>query len=877
MNNLNEIVVSFEKEKNNNEIQPTHSEENSYKDTINDESQLNYLLFRFYENLEKGAYKKTIKEIDSLLKEQNIDELNKSWIVYILRIRAQLKVIKKKIDKYLIFTKNEKLKNKYKINGIKKYLNQVFENLNIFVTKFSILKKDEMLKKVDYLLGCYFEYIYLYCLFNKKLGNIILTISYLSSMLNLYNKTRLIYKSGKTLFNLEKCFILLCQMLISNKDFISSINYIDITIQICLHNLLYNVEDISDGVFIDYKKREINIENNKDDILITQKEQEIAIEKSYGNKNIKRVVSHLIILFYYRGICYENMGKINLAIKAYYQCLWFINNFFYHSSEKILPLFQNTLDKSLELKRIIDYVIKRIKFYDRIQFFLKRQLERKKQEEEKKNLMYSDLLDPIKFQKLENKLLNMNIKEVDTTNPFFVKKNIEDINGKKREGIYKNIFMSDIRLINSYLREDFRPIIDKMEKIKMLDIDILEREKIQKFLRGIYFNENVKKINQKKHNKFLKRNYTTINSKNKYCKSSLVFQDKSKIRLNNKNNTMICTSSRIKNNLTKRNITSAKTNRLTQILPYNKNYSQIFFSNTTKNKKRSKSSITEQKLVQSETSEKKRDFTPITSKRNCYNYKSYSIMNQNKDKKSKYTKHDLYELKKSYKKIRTQSAILYKRIPNEDKDLNQFFDKKYLRKRRYIKLLEDRDLKFQKCILKIKKSQNPKTQLIVKGVMKQKAEELFNRVIGLHLTSPSSFSQIRFLDKKSKQKEKLQNAIINSLDNSPIIKYHIQKNEERNKNRPMTEQMNSELKNVNVINNNIIKDIDNKIEEIKQREYIENKNYQDTMNKNIKYLKLKFDEDRIKSQNISPRYKYNKLFHYEKKSKEHYFYESNNK
>ena len=32
MNNLNEIVVSFEKEKNNNEIQPTHSEENSYKD-----------------------------------------------------------------------------------------------------------------------------------------------------------------------------------------------------------------------------------------------------------------------------------------------------------------------------------------------------------------------------------------------------------------------------------------------------------------------------------------------------------------------------------------------------------------------------------------------------------------------------------------------------------------------------------------------------------------------------------------------------------------------------------------------------------------------------------------------------------------------------
>lgn len=875
MNNISEIIVSFEKEKNKNEIQQTQSEENSYKESINDESQLNNLLLHFNDYLKKGAYKKTIKKIDSLLKEQNIDELNKSWRVYILRIRAQLKVIKNKVDKYLFLTTGQKMINKYKINSIKKYLNQVLENLNIFVTKFSMLKNDEFIEKVDYLLGCYFEYIYLYCIFNKKLGNIIVTISYLSFMLNLYNKTKLIYKSGKTILNLEKCFILLCQMSISNKDFISSIKYIDISIQICLQNLLYNVGDISDGVFIDDKKKVLNIGKKEDDLLITQKEQEIEIEKSYGNKNIKRIILHLIILFYYRGICYENFGKINFAIKAYYQCLWFINNFFYHSSEKISPLFQNTLDKSLEFKKIIDYIIRRIKFYDRIQFFLKRQMERKKQEEEQKNLMYSDLLDPIKFKKLEDKLLNLNIKEVDTTNPFFVKKNIEEINGRKRDGIYKNIFMSDIRLINSYLRDDFRPFIDKMDKIKTLNIDLIEREKIQKFLRGIYYDENAKKINQKKRNKFLIRNCATNISKNKYFKSRSVFQDKSKIRLKNKNNTMICPSSRIKDKVKNRNITSATTNRLTQILPYNKNYSQIIFPKTTKSKIRPKSSISEQRLIQSETYEKKRVFTPITSKRNYYNYKSCSIKTQNKNKKSKYSSQDLYELNKNYKKIRAQSAKLHNKIPHEDKDLNKFFDKKYLRKRKYIKMLENRDLKFQKCILRIKKAQNPKSEIIVKGVMKQKAEELYNRVIGLHLTSPSSFSQIKFLDKKSKQIEKLQNAIISSLNNSPIIKYNIHKNQERNKSRPMTEQMNLELKKVNIINNIFIKDIDNKLKEIKQREYIENKNYQDTKNKNNKYLKLKFNKGRNKSQNISPKHKFNRLFYFENKSKDHYFYDSN--
>ena len=58
---------------------------------------MNHLFLHFYE--EKKLYKKTIKEIDSLLNNQNIEDYKYSWKIYILRIRAQLKIINRKIKK----------------------------------------------------------------------------------------------------------------------------------------------------------------------------------------------------------------------------------------------------------------------------------------------------------------------------------------------------------------------------------------------------------------------------------------------------------------------------------------------------------------------------------------------------------------------------------------------------------------------------------------------------------------------------------------------------------------------------------------------------------------------------------------------------------
>ena len=101
----------------------------------------------------------------------------------------------------------------------------------------------------------------------------------------------------------------------------------------------------------------------------------------------------------------------------------------------------------------------------------------------------------------------------------------------------------------------------------------------------------------------------------------------------------------------------------------------------------------------------------------------------------------------------------------------------------------------------------------------------------------------------------------------------------------MTEQMSSNLKDVNTINKKVIRNIDNKLEEIQQREIVEMHNYDRLMNSNNELVKLRNEIKKIiminktKSNNISPSYRnIRSYFGYENNNnKEHYFYNMNDK
>ena len=109
------------------------------KSELIEENRFNELLLNFNANLKKRLYKKTLKEINSLLEaDHNIERFSYSWKLYILKIRANLSIIKNKIKKYLV-NNFENARINYHINTIKNILLKYQKSLQIFTKNMMLI------------------------------------------------------------------------------------------------------------------------------------------------------------------------------------------------------------------------------------------------------------------------------------------------------------------------------------------------------------------------------------------------------------------------------------------------------------------------------------------------------------------------------------------------------------------------------------------------------------------------------------------------------------------------------------------------------------------------------------------------------------------
>ena len=801
MNDPKDIVVSIslgKEEKNNNSAEQSIEEDN--KDNkenlvLTEEARFNNLFLHLKENLSKKLFKKTIKEIDVLLESKYIEDYSQIWRISILKIRAILKIIKKKIIKYLI-NHYEKAKLKHHIYGIKKYFNLILIEFNNFLSnnKDSIIINNK--EMVDQLLLCYCDYIFYISFFHKKIGNIIESVSYLSFILRLSKETQLIVKSMETIYKMEKCFILLAHMLIYNEDYFSCIEYLNIAMDICLKNIIFQTNDLSDGVFKGDKSK-IIYSGNTSNFSLNKNKIENEVENSYGDKKIKKIILNIVYIYLYRGICYENIGKMKNSIRSYYQSLWFLNHFFVVNFKNFSNLIKIILDKSIEFKEAIDYLDKKIKYYDHIQLKIKNQ--NKKKNKDEKNNKYGKNLYAKKFKGLVNKLDKLKINEIDTVNKFEIKKNIKCLNLVKREGRDKNIFLSDIRLLNTYLREDFRIIIDKMNKIKSYDMDYQTRERIQKLIRKIYFDQSQRKI------KNMKKNYLLSSSAS--FKILNIKKSNDNIKINNNRYEKLMDSLNISKKMRSKSAYSRQESSK-MLLPKSKNY----------------------------------------LKSQSINYKSINInVILNKNKENNNSNFKKRELINKSKNIRVNSACGSRKIKiyEENKELNRFFNKKYIAKRNYIKKLENRELVFQKTILRLKNTPKTPFQMYNKEIIRQNANESFNNKMTLLISTPLNWKE-NFSEeevKKIMEYDKLQNAFLKSLDKNALIKYKEEEKKQKNKKIYIADGFNWLDKNPNENNKNLIDKLDMGIEELRQREIIENKNFKKLLKENRKYLRYRSEKN----------------------------------
>ena len=233
MNELNDIIIDISMD--------SDILRNEQKDEIEltEEDHFNNLIAHFKENLKKRLYKKTLKEIDSLIEsDNNIERYSYAWKIYILRIRAILSIIKNKIRKYLVMH-FDKTRTKYHIMMIKKYLSKVLIEFNNFYNLNEIPMMQNNFELINDLLYCYLDYIWLISFFHKKLGNIIESISYLSYINELYNVTLLIPKTSQVHIKLEMGFIALIKLHICNEDYSTAFDFLNIAMDICFKNIIY--------------------------------------------------------------------------------------------------------------------------------------------------------------------------------------------------------------------------------------------------------------------------------------------------------------------------------------------------------------------------------------------------------------------------------------------------------------------------------------------------------------------------------------------------------------------------------------------------------------------------------------------------------------
>ena len=264
-----------------------------------------------------------------------------------------------------------------------------------------------------------------------------------------------------------------------------------------------------------------------------------------------------------------------------------------------------------------------------------------------------------------------------------------------------------------------------------------------------------------------------------------------------------------------------------------------------------KQKILQKIMVHSTFTKEKKDSTifPKTCKsfsknnQSTVNFRNISSKLSNRNKSELFLESKKRENLKKYKLSRINSAgpSSKSKIYEEDKELNSFFNKKYTSKRNYIKKLEERELTFQKNVLRLKNIPKTPIQMYNKEIVKQNANDSFQKMINLLISTPMNWKE-QLSEEEVKEimnYDKLQNAVLKSLDKIALIKYKEEEKKQKRQNYHNINDANLSIKNVNNNNKHLLDELDINLEELRQREIIENNNYKKILIENRKQLKHK--------------------------------------
>ena len=407
----------------------------------------------YYENaldtFQKKQYKKALKYIETILPE--LDD-RFYWRAVYLKLTCYQEIIELKIQKYY---------NKSYLTSATKYFSLFNENIKkLFIELKKNPHNPEHLNKCECVITLVLRQCYNYAQFCIHQDLLYDCIGFLSIGERLIRNTAKFFISPDSNYYASSIFLFLSTMFIISDNFGNAKKYIIL----CLK--------------LSYIELELRLDINHTFSLV-----DLGNFKEEEQEKINRIFFNLSICFFHLGVVYEHEYEIESAYHAYKQAKWFSHavpndeliNF-------VVSLFNMEKRELLRLKLI--------------EFFKKEEKdiqEEKKELKPKPKVWFDEETNLKKYEKLEEYITKMKIIEVDDDDPDLLNK----VHGKpfsKQVGIPTKT----IHILNYLMDDKFKDVIEKMKKLEINCLSKQTKDIIQKQILNIKNEERIKDEEEKK-------------------------------------------------------------------------------------------------------------------------------------------------------------------------------------------------------------------------------------------------------------------------------------------------------------------------------------------------------------------------------------------
>lgn len=418
--------------------------------------------------MSKCKYRKTLEDIIS--REEMFHDMEIFWKLKKYKIKCMLKILQKKMF-------NSEAPQNFKSKSIDLWTIKIESELESWIGNLNFLKttenNEQYEQQIEILMHLFLEELYLqaeFKLFLKKQLEVLAILSLGERIVNIFCDFS---RSAEFLQSAQKINLFISSMLISDNDFISAKLCQVNSINLSFKELFLRI-DLEEGIFYD------NLSKTNQHFL-------------------NKIFTNLIIAFYQRGVCDENLGNLHTAIESYKQAVWFSNKFIKFHNPEISQFLSDIEIKSKDYHKLIKKIIEKI---STIEF------KENSNKVENKNKIYSTKENEIiKNSNLENEA-NSKIKKIleSIKHPEF--EFIED--DKKSENI--KAILSTVNLLNNFSSDKFKDLLKNLpnENLQTLDKNLID--KIQKILNDIRAEKIFSELNKKK--KKLKNTKRIVESQN---------------------------------------------------------------------------------------------------------------------------------------------------------------------------------------------------------------------------------------------------------------------------------------------------------------------------------------------------------------------------